>query len=110
MTKTSSAHLLKTPSSLQSRYQLNLTCSAQPITEPAIAKTLTHRIHNQPPPPAHQLPVDGLEEGVVDDVLEARLGMTAEPLPGVLVEEALEDAARLDGEGARDPDRLLQDH
>ena len=47
---------------------------------------------------------------MVDDVLKARLGMAAEPLPGVLVEEALEDAARLDGEGARDPDRLLQDH
>lgn len=55
------------------------------------------------------LPLDALEEGMVDDVEEAVLA-AAEPLHRVLVEEALQHRGRLHGQRARDTDRLLQYH
>lgn len=59
---------------------------------------------------SHHLPVDGAEEGVRDDVREACVGVTPQPVRGVLVKEALEDTGRLHGQRTRDTDGPLQDN
>ena len=57
-----------------------------------------------------QLPLYGLEEGVGRDLHEAALAVAAESVGRVLVQEALEDAGSLHGQGARDTDGLLKDN
>lgn len=55
----------------------------------------------------HHFPVDGLEELMIDNVQEAILSLTAEPLGRALVQESLEHRGRLDAERARYADRLF---
>ena len=58
----------------------------------------------------YRLPVDALEERMVDDVHEGRIPVTAETIRRVLVEETFEHRGGLNTEGPRNTDRLFQDH
>lgn len=71
----------------------------------------TQNTSNETHNPTHHLPIDGLEERVRHD-LDEGVGTpaAAEPLGGLLAQEALEDRGRLDRQRARYAYRLLQDH
>ncbi len=58
----------------------------------------------------HQIPLDGLEEGMRHDLHEARLPVAAQALDGVLVEEALQDGGRTTRQRTRNADSLLENN